>query len=124
MAELGQRLIDLHFLKPDAIQNRIAKVRYQGSGHHIVEKILYDESNKQVWINEEQYFENISPEMWNYQIGGYQVLEKYLKDRKEKKLIDYKRYIEIAEAIAWTIKIQEELDLLYEKVEEDTISFE
>lgn len=33
-------------------------------------------------INARQYFDGIEPETWFFSIGGYQVLEKWLKDRK------------------------------------------
>ena len=33
-------------------------------------------------INNDQYFEGITEEVWEYQIGGYQVCDKWLKDRK------------------------------------------
>ena len=35
-----------------------------------------------VYINKDQYFEGVIPEVWNFHIGGYQVCEKWLKDRK------------------------------------------
>jgi len=35
-----------------------------------------------VYINKTQYFEGIEPDVWEFQIGGYQVLHKWLKDRK------------------------------------------
>ena len=55
------------------------------------------------------------------QIGGYQVLEKYLKDRKGRPLDDPKRYIYIASAIAETIRLQQQTDALYPQVEAQTI---
>ena len=35
-----------------------------------------------VCINARQYFDGIEPETWFFSIGGYQVLEKWLKDRR------------------------------------------
>ena len=55
------------------------------------------------------------------QIGGYQVLEKYLKDRKGRPLDNPVRYIHIASAIAETICLQQQIDALYPQVEEQTI---
>ena len=55
------------------------------------------------------------------QIGGYQVLEKYLKDRKGRPLDDPRRYIHIASAIAETIRLQQQINDLYPRVEAQTI---
>ena len=48
-----------------------------------MEKERYDEENERVYFNKEQYFESIVKEVWEYQIGAYQVMDKYLKDRKK-----------------------------------------
>ncbi len=101
MAALGQELVDLHLLRQTV---RVAGVRYQGQGSDKIEFVRYDAAGGRVHINRDKYFEGITPEMWNYHIGGYQVLEKYLKDRKGRTLDDPLRYIHIAEAIARTIE--------------------
>ena len=52
--------------------------------------------------------------------GGYQVLDKWLKDRKGRTLTaeDVKHYCRIATALAKTIEVQVETDKLYPRVEE------
>ena len=57
-------------------------VKYQGQGMDVIEMVRYDAATGRLTINAKKYFEGITPQMWEYQIGGYQVLEKYLKDRK------------------------------------------
>ncbi|HKP51506.1 MAG TPA: type ISP restriction/modification enzyme [Chloroflexia bacterium] len=37
-------------------------------------------------INKTQYFEDVSPQVWDFHIGGYHVAEKWLKDRKVRTL--------------------------------------
>jgi hypothetical protein len=59
--------------------------------------------------------------MWKYHIGGYQVLEKYLKDRKGRQMSDPATYCKIATAIAATIRIQEKLDSLYLMAEKNLV---
>ncbi|CUU07529.1 hypothetical protein JGI1_01832 [Candidatus Thermokryptus mobilis] len=86
--------------------------------------MAFDSSQHRVYINSEKYFEGITPEMWDYQIGGYKVLSKYLKDRKGRYMDDPKRYILIATAIALTIEIQKEIDELYPDVESNVIQFQ
>lgn len=59
-----------------------------------------------------------------YQIGGYQVLDKWLKDRKKRILStdDIKHYCRVVTALAQTMEIQAEIDKLYPEVEKDTVS--
>ena len=117
MAEYGQRLADLHLLKSPELDPPIAK--YQGKGDNRVEKLYYDHS--QLFINKDQYFESVEPEVFEYQIGGYQVCEKWLKDRKDRKLSldDIKHYCNIVTAIKNTIEIQNKIDNIYQKVENE-----
>lgn len=122
MADLGQRLIDLHLLKSPELDN--PEVKYQGQDdNHIIENPTYKLSEKRVYINKTHYFEGVKPEVWEYQIGGYQVMHKYLKDRKGRKMDDPRHYIRIATSLAKTIEIQAEIDELYPEVEREVIQF-
>ncbi|QLH53148.1 MAG: adenine specific DNA methyltransferase [Candidatus Kapaibacterium sp.] len=118
MAELGQELIDLHLLSK--VSNQVC-VKYQGRGSDRIEFVRYFPNSKRVNINSDKYFEGITPEMWNYHIGGYKVLEKYLKDRKGRTMDDPVGYIHIANAIAQTINFQAQIDKIYPDVEIDVI---
>ena len=118
MSALGQQLIDLHLLRNPA---NTAGVKYQGQGSDRIDHVRYNPSNGRVSINADKYFEGITTEMWEYRIGGYQVLEKYLKDRKGRRRDDPVRYIHIASAIAETISLQRQIDALYPQVEVQTI---
>ncbi|WP_164177061.1 type ISP restriction/modification enzyme, partial [Streptococcus pneumoniae] len=57
---------------------------YPQTGDNLVGKIQFD--GKKVWINDTQYFDNVSQTAWNFYIGGYQPAQKWLKDRKERAL--------------------------------------
>jgi very-short-patch-repair endonuclease len=118
MTDLGQQLIALHLLRNPA---NTAGVKYQGQGSDRIDHVRYDLSSGRVSINADKYFEGITPEMWEYRIGGYQVLEKYLKDRKGRQLADPTRYIHIANAINRTIAIQTTIQHLYPSVEQHVI---
>ncbi len=121
MAKLGEELAQLHLLKSKALNQPIAK--YRGKGEDMIVKPVYDEKNQCVFINETKYFEGISQKIWEYQIGGYQVMEKYLKDRKGRQMTDPATYCKIASAIDETIKTQKRIDLLYLMTEKDVIEF-
>ncbi len=121
MSKLGSELIELHLLKHKGLNKPILKYFGKGKGDAIV-KPHYDEENERVYINEQKYFENITAEVWNYQIGGYQVMEKYLKDRKGRQMEDPGHYCQMGTSIAKTIEVQKELDKLFPQVEKKVIT--
>jgi len=122
MGELGKQLADLHLLKSPALDLPIAK--YQGSGDNDrIEKITYKVDKQCIHINAVKYFEGIVPEVWNYYIGGYQVLQKYLKDRKGRNMDDAPRYCRIVTALGKTIEIQEQIDEIYPEAEKELVQF-
>jgi predicted helicase len=122
MGKLGKELTALHLLKSSQLNSPIAK--YQGSGDNDrVEKVTYEKDEQRIYINKEKYFECIAPEIWNYHIGGYQVLHKYLKDRKNRMMDDAPRYCRIVTALYKTIEIQKQIDKLYPEIEKNLVIF-
>ncbi|HBH12934.1 MAG TPA: DNA methyltransferase, partial [Clostridiales bacterium] len=122
LVEFGGRLIDLHILKSPELDQ--PTVKFQGQGQDMmVGRRRYDEETGRVYINKDYYFEGVAPDVWEYQIGGYQVMDKYLKDRKGRRMEDPRHYIHIATALEKTIEIQAEIDAIYPEVEKDLIDF-
>jgi len=122
MAALGKHLIDLHLLRSAELEQPIA--RFEGQGEDLtITMPKYDPKTNRVWINATHYLEGIPPEVWQYQIGGYQVLDKYLKGRKGRSLEDPRHILRVATALAKTIEVQHEIDALYPQVEEKLIVF-
>jgi predicted helicase len=121
MSELGNKLVDLHLLSSGELHNPISKFRGQGPG--IVEKVKYDEEDMRVYINNSNYFDNVEKIIWEYQIGGYQVCNKWLKDRIKRilSLTETEQYCKIVTAIAKTLEIQQVIDNLYQSIEESLI---
>ncbi|MFQ5640460.1 MAG: type ISP restriction/modification enzyme [bacterium] len=122
IGKMGKALADLHLLKDRAVDPPVAKFPVV-SGTDRIEKIIYKEKEQRVYINKDRYFARVTPEVWNYHIGGYQVLHKYLKDRKGRIMDDSQRYCKIITALSKTIKIQKKLDEIYPKVEHELINF-
>lgn len=124
LAGKGEELVELHLLKSKKLEKPIAKC--EGAGNLRVEKVAYDESQKRVHINLETYFVGVPNEVWEYHIGGYQVAEKWLKDRKGRALSsdEVAHYCKVVTALAETIKIQEGLDGLFEEVEKNVTKVE
>lgn len=121
LGKLGQQLADLHLLKSKELEKTISKFPVDGSNK--VEKPRFDyaqRDNGKVWINKEQYFDGIKEKIWQYQIGGYQVCEKWLKDRKERTLTldEIKTYCKIVTSLSKTIELQNEIDRYYEDLEQ------
>ena len=111
----------MYLLKSNELDQPIAK--FQGKGTNKVEKVKYEQGR--VWINNEQYFDSISPEVWQYQIGGYQVCDKWLKDRKGRvlSLDDIRHYCKVVTSIEKTIEVQKAIDEIFSEVEKETIDF-
>jgi len=115
LSNLGKELVDLHLLKHLSLSQ--TEIGYPVSGSNKMEKIRYDEPTQRAFINKDQYFEGMSKEVWEYQIGAYQVMEKYLKDRRGRKLSldETNHYMKVAKAIRLTIELQGKIDEVFFK---------
>jgi len=80
---------------------------------------------EKIYFNEKQYFEGISQDVWQYQIGSYQVCRKWLKDRKGCRLSleDITHYCKMVTALQKTTEIQKEIDNIYLDIEDKIIDF-
>jgi len=117
LSNLGKELVKLHLFKsPELAETGIA---FPKGNSNTVEKVFYDEKNQRVFINKDQYFEGITREVWEYRIGAYQVMHKYLKDRKKRRLSldEINQYMKMAKAIRLTIELQERIDEVYRQTE-------
>ncbi len=126
LAALGERLVALHLLTSPALDPPAC--RFEGDGDGRVGKdrktgLRYDAGERRVYINASQYFAPVPEAVWTYQIGGYQVCEKWLKDRKERRLEldDIRTYCRIVTALGRTIELQKEIDGLYPEAEKETV---
>jgi hypothetical protein len=88
--------------------------KYQGEGDNSVTEVTYKPQQQRVYINKTRYFEGIPPEIWGFKIGGYQVLDKWLKDRKKAKrslsFDDILHYQKIVIVLTATLNIMKEID--------------
>lgn len=89
--------------------------KFQGQGDNVVEKPSYVESEQAIYINGRQKFAPVPADVWNFHIGGYQVLAKYLKDRKGRELtLDEINNVEnVANVLAFTLEQMEKIDAAY-----------
>jgi predicted helicase len=119
LCALGDRLTGDHLLERELP----AIVSYPVRGGNRVEAVRYLEPDPaqgrkgRVYINAEQYFEGVEPAVWEFHIGGYQVAEKWLKDRKGRTLSydDIEHYEKTIAALADTAALMEQVDAAIEE---------
>jgi hypothetical protein len=83
-----------------------------GDKNAVVEKIFWSENTIFIDKDRTASFESVIPEVWEFHVGGYQVCEKWLKDRKGRKLSndDISHYQKILGAIFETLNVMKEID--------------
>lgn len=126
IALLGDRLTTLHLLASPELDPPVC--RFEGQGDAVVAQkkaqgFRYDADEERMYVNKTQYFGPVSSDAYAYRIGGYQVCDKWLKDRKERRLDldDIRTYCRIVTALERTISIQSEIDNVYPETEEDCV---
>ncbi len=112
LVKLGAEIRQIHLLESPVVENYITQ--YPEDGTNEVEKIKYLDSK--VYINETQHFANVPEIAWNFYIGGYQPAQKWLKDRKGRKLDfdDILHYQKIIVALTETDRLMKEIDEIIE----------
>jgi len=110
LAAKGAELVALHLMESPVLNNLITG--YPIAGSTSVERVSYDDNKQHVYINKAQYFEGVPTEVWAFHIGGYQVCQKWLKDRKGRTLTYDERihYQRIIVALKETIRLMAEID--------------
>jgi predicted helicase len=111
LVKLGGEIRQIHLLESAVVDNFITL--YPVKGDNIVNKKANFEDGK-VWINNNQYFENVPQVAWEFYIGGYQPAQKWLKDRKDRVLSeeDLNHYQKIIVALTETDRIMKEIDTI------------
>lgn len=110
LARLGGELTALHLLESPRLDRLITE--FIGGRNPEVEKVSW--SRETVWVDKAQSvgFRGVCEPVWNFHIGGYQVSEKWLKDRKGRTLLkgDIAHYQKIVVALSETIRLMKEID--------------
>lgn len=108
----GRALVDLHLMRSSALDTLITTFPESGENEVASRHPKYDEKQQRVYINAAQYFQGVPPEVWGFHVGGYQVLEKWLKDRRGRKLSwdDLQHYQRIVVALRDTMRIMDAID--------------
>lgn len=118
---LGIELIGLHVLNQESLNHSFEKLKdptigesYYKEAHDrnpIIKKPSHKKLEQRLYINHSAYFRGVSEEIHDYMIGGYGVLDKYLKSHKNEPC-DFDHVSNIIKIIARTIEIQKTLGFL------------
>lgn len=118
LCSIGKELIELHLLRKDSPR----MTTYPIQGDHLVERVRYakpsqEDNEGRVWINRTQYFKGVPSEVWTFRVGGHQVCQKWLKDRKGRKLSfdELVLYEKTVSALSETIRYMAEIDSVIEE---------
>ncbi|GAA7733537.1 hypothetical protein HpMMM97_09290 [Helicobacter pylori] len=116
---LGIELIGLHVLNKESLNYSFEKLKdatigeswYKDERNPIIKEPSHNEPEQRLYINHSAYFRGVSQEIHDYRIGGYCVLDKYLKSHKDEPC-DFDHVTRIIKVIARTIEIQKTLGFL------------
>ncbi|MCK4664853.1 MAG: DUF559 domain-containing protein [Bacteroidales bacterium] len=119
LVKFGGEIRQIHLLESPKVEEYITS--YPQDGDNTINRKLnkndweITDTEKQtgrIWINNEQYFDNIPIVAWEFYIGGYQPAQKWLKDRRKRKLSfeDILHYQKIIVALTETDRLMKEID--------------
>jgi len=129
LVALGGELRQIHLLESPVVSKFITG--FPVGGDNVVEKVTFSTGTASillaadadasrdacvpvgnVYFNSTQYFSNVPETAWNFYIGGYQPAQKWLKDRKSRKLSfdDIQHYQKIIVALTETDRIMRSID--------------
>lgn len=119
LVKLGGEIRQIHLLESATVEQYITQ--FQIGGSDLVSRkmsknspgyVPNNETHGKVYINDEQYFDNVPLVAWEFYIGGYQPAQKWLKDRNGRKLEweDIAHYQKIIVALSETDRIMNEID--------------
>ncbi len=131
---LGRSLVNLHLLGENPLDNEPSIFEESDQWNIQTGKVVgakiddwkvqkmnaqerYNKEQQRVFVNESQYFDGIESEVWDFFIGGYQVLDKWLSERaKAGRSIkdELKHFMKIAVALRETIRLMKEIDTAIE----------
>jgi predicted helicase len=108
LVKLGGEIRQIHLLESPTVEKYITQ--YPIDGDNVVIKPKYQDGK--VYINDTQYFDNVPEIAWVFYIGGYQPAQKWLKDRKKRKLEfdDILHYQKVIVALSETDRLMKKID--------------
>ena len=129
LVKLGGEIRQIHLLESPNVEKFITQ--YPIDGDNVVSKVRFEENYEiidggkithidpvypmgRVYINDRQFFQQVPKVSWEFYIGGYLPAQKWIKDRKERKL-DYEdilHYQKIIVALSETDRLMKEINTI------------
>lgn len=108
LAAVGEELADLHLLR--GADQWPLEAGFPVTGTNVVEQAQWRDGR--VYINDAQYFDGITAGVWQHPVGGYQPMQKWLKDRRGRTLsfADVTHYEQMAYALQRTAALMRQLN--------------
>ena len=131
LSKIGKELIDLHLMKNiPSYEDIFLDFTSNGNSKNcsfIIKNMQSKEryKNQKIFLNDDIYISGVTEAIWNYKIGGYQVLDKWIKgssksgSRIDKELTreDFEHLIDICQIIKKTIELENNLRIDFDSFE-------
>ncbi|MEB3211037.1 MAG: type ISP restriction/modification enzyme, partial [Leptolyngbyaceae bacterium] len=111
LADYGEELVSLHLMQSPKLDAFVAE--FEGNLNPVVDAGHPKYVKGKVVINKKgDGFTAVPEEVWSFYVGGYQVCQKWLKDRKGRTLSpeDITHYQRIIVALQETIRLMQQID--------------
>ena len=112
LSKMGWDLVQVHLMKK---LTRLKLGDFSGKGNNVVEVVRYSPNEQAIHINKTQHFAPVPEDVWNFHIGGYQVLDKWFKSRKGRELLhdDLVHVGNVVDALSFTVSQMGLIDTEY-----------
>ncbi len=112
LSGLGWALVQAHLLKEIPAEPKVEITK----GSDLVEKPIYNPKEQRLYINPQQHFAPVPEDVWNFHIGGYPVLEKYLKSRKGRQLLldEIENVMNVVKVLRFTIDQMQKIEEIWQ----------
>ncbi|RMW40572.1 MAG: hypothetical protein EA442_02220, partial [Candidatus Nitrosopelagicus sp.] len=115
VVDLGEKLVELHLLKNSSL-SLISE--YPIPGNNLIKQVAYEEHEHRIYVNTDQYFSNISKEIWDFKIGSYTLVKKWLETKMKTYLTsqDVDTFQKIVNMIHITKTLQKKIDDIFPSI--------
>jgi len=111
LVDIGQKLIEYHLLGDNVREDDL---KFERNG--IIGSVKYKPEEKRIYFNQEDCIDNVEPEVYNFEIGSYKVIDHYIKSREGTEMGSwYETICKISSAIKKTFDMQKEIDGIVKK---------
>lgn len=112
LSSLGWELIQAHLMRQS---ENVADADFPKRGDNVVGQPIYDPASHRLAINASQYFAPVPENVWSFRIGGYQVLDRYLRSRKGQALTlsEIENVLNIIKVLGFTTDQMRKIDAVW-----------